>query len=122
RVNGRGDDSRSPLVNGTLCAFDRASSHLLWSRRFDDGVFQLDQSRVAPALVFAYRRADKSDDEGGIPWPYLHAIDKRTGRDLHFARLSNLQGAFHPWPETDTGRHEFQVRVPEAVIHFQYGK
>jgi outer membrane protein assembly factor BamB len=119
RANGRGDDSRNPLVNGMLCAFDRSSGRLLWSRRFDDGVFELDQSRVAPALVFSYRRADKSDDEGGA-WPYLLAIDKRTGRDLHLTRLS--QPASHPWAETDTARREIQVRVPEAVIHFQYGK
>jgi outer membrane protein assembly factor BamB len=122
RANGQRDDSRNPLVNGTLCAFDRSSGHLLWSRRFDDGVFELDQSRVAPALVFSYRRADKTDDEGGIPWPYLHAIDKRTGRDLYLARLSNLQPASHPWAETDTARREMQVRVPEGVVHFQYGK
>ncbi len=122
RVNSRGDDSRNPLVNGMLCAFDRSSGRLLWSRRFDDGVFELDQSRVAPALVFSYRRADKGDDEGGLPWPYLHAIDKRTGRDVHMARLSNVQPASHPWAETDTARREIQVRVPEAVVHLQYGK
>jgi outer membrane protein assembly factor BamB/tetratricopeptide (TPR) repeat protein len=121
RPNGQRDDSRNPLVNGMITAFDRMSGKLLWSRRFDDGVFELDQSRVAPALVFSYRHVEKGDDEG-IPWPYLHAIDKRTGRDLHLAKLTNLQPASHPWAEADTARHEFQVRVPEAVVHFQYAK
>jgi outer membrane protein assembly factor BamB len=122
RANGQRDDSRNPMVNGILCAFDRSSGRLLWNRRFDDGVFELDQSRVAPALVFSYRRAEKGDDEGGMPWSYLHAIDKRTGHDVHLARLSNVQPASHPWAETDTARREIQVRVPEAVVHFQYGK
>jgi hypothetical protein len=122
RANGQRDDSRSPMVNGMLCAFDRTSGKLLWSRRFDDGIFEMDQSRVAPALIFSYRHVEKGDDEGGISWPYLHAIDKRTGRDLHLARLTNLQPAAHPLAEVDTARREFQVRVPEAVVHFQYAK
>jgi outer membrane protein assembly factor BamB/tetratricopeptide (TPR) repeat protein len=122
RPNGQRDDSRNPLVNGMISAFDRLSGKLLWSRRFDDGVFELDQSRVAPALVFSYRHVEKGDEEGGIPWPYLHAIDKRTGRDLYLAKLTNMQPASHPWTEADTARHEFQVRVPEAVVHFQYAK
>ena len=122
RANGQRDDSRNPLVNGMICAFDRSSGSLLWSRRFDDGIFELDQSKVAPALVFSYRRIDKGDDEGGIPWPYLHAIDKRTGRDLYLSKLTNLQPAAHPWAEADTRRHEFEVRVPEATVHFEYAK
>jgi outer membrane protein assembly factor BamB len=120
RNNGQRDDSRNPLVNGVITAFDRLSGKLLWSRRFDDGVFEVDQSRVAPALVFSYRHMDKGDDDGGIPWPYLHAIDKRTGRDLYLAKLTNLESAAHPLPETDTSRHEFQVRVRDTVVHFQY--
>jgi outer membrane protein assembly factor BamB len=122
RANSQRDDSRSPMVNGMLCAFDRLSGRLLWSRRFDDGVFEMDQSRVAPALVFSYRRTEKGDDEGGIPWPYLQAIDKRTGRDVYSARLANLQPAAHPFAQTDAARREFQVRVPEAVVHFEYAK
>jgi outer membrane protein assembly factor BamB len=122
QANGQRFDSRNPLVNGVICAFDRVSGRLLWSRRFDDGVFEMDQSRVVPALVFSYRRVDKGDDDGGVPWPYLHAIDKRTGRDLYLSRLANLQPASHPWAEADTARHEFQVRVPEAIVRFQYAK
>ncbi len=120
RANGQRDDARNPLVNGILCAFDRQSDKLLWNRRLDDAVFELDQSRVAPALVFSYRHVDKGDEDGGIPWPYLHAIDKRTGRDLYLAKLNNL--ASHPWPEVDTGRREFQVRLPDSTIRFQYEK
>jgi outer membrane protein assembly factor BamB/tetratricopeptide (TPR) repeat protein len=122
RQNAQRDESRNPLFNGMLCAFDRSSGRLLWNRRFDDGVFEIDQSRVAPALVFSYRHVEKGDDEGGIPWPYLHAIDKRTGSDIYLSRLTSLQPASHPLAETDTARHEFQVRVPEAVVHFQYAK
>jgi hypothetical protein len=33
-----------------------------------------------------------------------------------------LQPASHPWAEADTARHEFQVRVPEAIVRFQYAK
>jgi outer membrane protein assembly factor BamB len=118
RANGQRDDARNPLVNGIICAFDRQSDKLLWSRRLDDGVFELDQSRVAPALVFSYRHIDKGDDD--VPWPYLHAIDKRTGRDLILAKLNS--SATHPWSEVDTTRREVQVRVPEATVHIQYAK
>ena len=118
RANGQRDDARNPLVNGIICAFDRQSDKLLWSRRLDDGVFELDQSRVAPALVFSYRHIDKGDDE--VPWPYLHAIDKRTGSDLILAKLNS--SATHPWSEVDTTRREVQVRVPEATVHIQYAK
>jgi hypothetical protein len=51
----------------------------------------------------------------------MRGLNREEGVRI-LARLANLQPAWHPWAEADAARHEFQVRVPEAVIHFDYAK
>lgn len=118
RANGMRDDSRNPLVNGMLCAVDRLSGRTLWARRFQDGVFAIDQSRVAPFLVFTYRHVG-AGDEGGLAWPILHCIDKRTGRDIFYDR-NTIQAPAEVFTESDVGRREVLLRLPESGIRFRY--
>jgi outer membrane protein assembly factor BamB/tetratricopeptide (TPR) repeat protein len=123
RANGQRDESRNPLVNGVLCAVDRRSGRMLWNRPFADGVFALDQSRVAPMLVFSYRqqrRAGKDDEGVGLAWPILHCIDKRTGRDVFNERFGSAQPFTRAFAETELGRHEIILRWPDGSMRFRY--
>jgi hypothetical protein len=123
RANNQRDESRNPLVNGVLCAVDRRSGRMVWNRSFVDGVFALDQSRVAPMLVFSYRQyrhVGKDEDGMDIAWPILHCIDKRTGRDVFNERFSSVQPLTRAFAETELGRHEVIVRWPDASIRFRY--
>jgi len=119
RANAQRDDPRNPLVNGVLCAFDRLSGRMLWNRRFEDGVFAIDQSRVAPLLAFSYRHV-QTDEETHVAWPMLHCIDKRTGRDVYFDRFTATQQLLRVFVETDLSRRQVMLRFPEAAIRFQY--
>jgi hypothetical protein len=123
RANGQRDESRNPLVNGVLCAVDRRSGRMLWSRPFADGIFALDQSRVAPMLVFSYRqyrRAGKDEEGVGLAWPILHCIDKRTGRDVFNERFASVQPLTRAFAETELGRHEVILRWPDCSMRFRY--
>jgi outer membrane protein assembly factor BamB len=123
RANSQRDESRNPLVNGVLCAVDRRSGRMLWSRPFADGVFALDQSRVAPMLVFSYRqfRQGAKDDDGiGLAWPILHCIDKRTGHDVFNERFASAQPITRTFAETELGRHEIILRWPDSSMRFRY--
>lgn len=123
RANGQRDESRNPLVSGALCAVDRRSGRTLWNRSFLDGVFSLDQSRVAPMLVFSYRqyrRAGADDDDNEAAWPILHCIDKRTGRDVFKERFGSGQPAARTFAEVELGRHEVIVRCPDGSMRFRY--
>ena len=125
RANSQRDESRNPLVSGALCAIDRRSGQTLWSRPFLDGIFALDQSRVAPLLVFSYRqyRHSGTDDDGnGMAWPILHCIDKRTGRDVFKERFGSVQPITRNFAETELGRHEVIVRWPDSSIRFRYSR
>ena len=118
RANGMRDDSRNPLVNGMLCAVDRLSGRTLWTRRFQDGVFAIDQSRVAPFLVFTYRHVGVGD-EGGLAWPILHCIDKRTGRDIFYDR-NTIQRRPKFLQSPISGGARVLLRLPESGIRFRY--
>jgi outer membrane protein assembly factor BamB len=123
RANGQRDELRNPLVSGALCAVDRRSGQLLWERPFLDAVFNLDQSRVAPMLVFSYRRlrrAGGDDDDNGMPSPILHCIDKRTGRDVFKGRFGTSQPISRNLAETELGRREVIIRWPDSSIRFRY--
>jgi outer membrane protein assembly factor BamB len=125
RPNGQRDRSRNPLVSGALCAIDRRSARTLWSRSFTDGAFALDQSRVAPLLIFSYRqyrRGANDDDDNNMSWPILHCIDKRTGKDVFKDRFGSLQPISRPFAEAELGRHEVIVRCPDASIRFRYAR
>jgi outer membrane protein assembly factor BamB len=125
RPNGQRDESRNPLVSGALCAVDRRTARTLWSRSFSDGAFALDQSRVAPLLIFSYRqyrRGAADDDDNGMGWPVLHCIDKRTGKDVFKDRFGSLQPISRPFAEAELGRHEVIVRCPDASIRFRYSR
>jgi hypothetical protein len=120
RANGQREDPRNPLVNGVLCALDRGSNQLLWVRPLQDGKFAIDQSRVAPFLVFSYRHGVADEAESGGAWPYLHCIDKRTGRDVCFERLTAAQPASRIFAEANLNRREVVIRLPEGGIRFRY--
>jgi outer membrane protein assembly factor BamB len=123
RPNGQRNQSRNPLVSGALCAVDRHSAQMLWSRSFADGAFALDQSRATPVLIFSYRQFRKGaadDDENGMGWPVLHCVDKRTGKDVFRERFGSLQPLSRPFAEAELGRHEVIVRCPDASIRFRY--
>jgi PQQ-like domain len=123
RANGQRDELRNPLVSGALCALDRGSGKMLWSRPYLDGAFALDQSRVAPMLVFAYqqsRHATADDEENGVTRPILHCIDKRTGRDIFKDRFGTSQPVSRSFAETELGRREVIVRWSDASIRFRY--
>jgi hypothetical protein len=119
RANTMRDDSRSPLVNGLICALDRESGKMLWNRRFEDGIFSLDQSRVAPMLVFSYRRGTPGD-EGGFARPTLHCIDKRTGGDVYFDRFDSQQSYLPIFPEANLDRREVLLRLPDSEVRFRF--
>jgi hypothetical protein len=98
---------------------------LLWERPFLDAVFNLDQSRVAPMLVFSYRRfrrAGGDDDDNGMPSPILHCIDKRTGRDVFKGRFGTSQPISRNLAETELGRREVIIRWPDSSIRFRYSR
>jgi hypothetical protein len=120
RANGGREDPRNPLVNGVLCALDRATHQLLWTRPLHDGSFAIDQSRVAPFLVLSYRHGVPDEAESAGVWPYLHCIDKRTGRDVCFERLTAAQAASRIFPEVNLNRREVVIRLPEGGIRFRY--
>jgi hypothetical protein len=68
------------LVNGWLHAFDRESLVKQWTIPAVNLPITIDQPPDLPFLMLPYKRPNA--DSADVPDGVLHAIDKRTGKDL----------------------------------------
>ena len=68
------------LVNGWLHSFDRESLTKQWTIPAVNLPISVDSPADLPFLMLSYKRP--SADSAEVPDGVLHAIDKRTGKDL----------------------------------------
>lgn len=92
---------RKPLANGWLHAFDRRTLAKLWTIPTGNVPISLDQPNDIPFLMLSYRRPSDDSADGQSTDGVLHAIDKRTGKELLFETggITNVYFALDPNPQ-----------------------
>ncbi len=92
---------RKPLANGWLHAFDRRTLAKLWTIPASNLPIALDQPKDIPFLLLGYRRPSDDSADGQNSDGVLHAIDKRTGKELHYdvGGVTNVYFAIEPNPQ-----------------------
>jgi outer membrane protein assembly factor BamB len=107
---------RRPYLNGLLIGIDRRQRQVLWQRELEDEPIALDQSRVAPVLIQAWKRAQRGSV--GITEGVLRLIDKRTGSVLVEKHRDDITPNFLLNPDLQQGILE--VRLARELIRLDF--
>lgn len=109
---------RKPLFNGSLYAFDRRALRKLWSISTGNLPIALDQPKDVPFLLLSYKRPSDDSADGRAPDNVLHAIDKRTGKELLYEVGSANDAYFALDPNPAEGQVDLLLRSRRVRLGF----
>jgi hypothetical protein len=89
-----GDSLSTIAVDGIVCAWDRTTGELLWSRKVADQNLVLDRFGPSPMLLFV-SRTWKQKGNASLTILNLLAVSKQTGKTLHESSTPSMYGGFH---------------------------
>ncbi len=89
-----GDSLTTMPVNGTVCAWDRVTGELLWSRDVDDQNLVLERFAPSPVLLFL-TRSWKQSGVASFTLLNMLVLGKRSGQILHESSVPSMFGGFH---------------------------